>query len=66
MTSSVYFKYSHAKEPEPIFFTGNQIKVLDLKRSIVDMKNLKGGMDFDFKINDAENASTCNLFLCLY
>lgn len=57
MSSSVYFKYSHAKESEPVCFSGHQIKVIDLKRSIVDLKNLKGGMDFDLKINDADNTT---------
>jgi hypothetical protein len=55
MTSSVYFKMHHGNEVLAVNFTGHQIKLLDLKRSIMELKNISKGLDFDLKITDAEN-----------
>lgn len=65
MTSSIFVRMTHAKDLEPIHFTGNQIKSLELKRLIVDLKNLNKGMDFDFKIND-ENSHAGISFILLF
>jgi hypothetical protein len=55
MTSSVYFKMHHGNEVLAVNFTGHQIKLLDLKRAIMELKNISKGLDFDLKITDAEN-----------
>ena len=60
MTSCVYFKMFHNRqnpEVETVNFTGNQIKLLELKRSIVDIKKFSQGMNFDLTISDLDNPS---------
>lgn len=57
MTSTVHFRMFHGKESEPISFTGQSIRVLDLKRQIVEKKSIKTGLDFDFEITDAADSS---------
>lgn len=60
MTSCVYFKMFHNRQSpdvETINFTGTQIKLLELKRSIVEIKKFSKGMNFDLTILDAENPS---------
>lgn len=42
---------------EPIHFTGHHISLIDLKRAILDLKNISRGLDFDFKVMDAEDTS---------
>ena len=59
MTSVIYFrmKSAAAGRLEPIQFTGHQMKLLDLKRAIVDLKRLGGSVDFDLRITDADDES---------
>jgi hypothetical protein len=60
MTSCVYFKMFHNRQSpdvETISFTGTEIKLLELKRSIVEIKKFSQGMNFDLTILDAENPS---------
>lgn len=60
MTSCVYFKMFHNRQGsdvETVNFTGSEIKLLDLKRAIVDIKKFSQGMDFDLTILDANNLS---------
>ena len=47
----------HGKVSEPISFTGHQIKLMDLKRSILEKKEMKNGFDFDLRITDADNST---------
>jgi len=42
---------------EQVNFTGHQINLLDLKRSILELKRMTSGLDFDLKLTDAENSS---------
>jgi hypothetical protein len=37
---------------ETIYFGGNGIRLLDLKREIIERKNISGSLDFDLKIVD--------------
>lgn len=46
-----------SKTLEPITFTGNQIRLLDLQRAIMEKKNMKEGSDFDLVLMDAEDTS---------
>ena len=41
MTSTVYFRMFHGKEPEPVTFAGQSIRLLDLKRQILEKKNMR-------------------------
>jgi hypothetical protein len=40
---------------EQISFSGNGIKLLDLKREILEKKKISGSLDFDLKITDAND-----------
>jgi hypothetical protein len=42
---------------EAVNFSGTQIKLLELKRAIVEKKKFSKGMNFDLNIQDAENPS---------
>ena len=57
MSSSVYFRMKHGTVSEPINFDGHQIRLLELKRAIIEKKQLRSGLDFDLQISDAENSS---------
>lgn len=57
MASVVYFRMQHGKQSEPVSFSGHQIKLIDLKRAILEKKEMKTGFDFDLKISDADNSS---------
>ena len=52
MESSVSFRMHHGTQPEKIPFVGNGIRVLDLKREILERKKISGSLDFDLKIVD--------------
>ena len=60
MTSVIYFRKQVAKKKdmEEVQFPGHQIRVLDLKRLIMDKKQLKASFansDFDLTILDADD-----------
>ena len=50
--SVVYFRMHHGNQSEQISFGGNGIKLIDLKRDILEKKNLSSSLDFDLKIVD--------------
>lgn len=50
MASTVNFKFKSAREYDSVSFPGTGIKLLDLKRAIVEQKKLHQGMEFDLKI----------------
>ncbi|RLN59888.1 hypothetical protein BBP00_00006269 [Phytophthora kernoviae] len=52
---SIHFKFKSAKEFDTVTFPGAVIRVLDLKKAIVDKKKLAKGLDFDLVITDAQN-----------
>lgn len=59
MASTVKFKFKSAKEYDTVSFPGTGIKLLDLKRAIVDQKKLHQGMEFDLNIvNDKTKEGT--------
>ena len=47
----------HGTDVHTINFSGHQISLFDLKRAIMEQKNMSKGLDFDLKITDAENNS---------
>ena len=52
MASSVSFRTQHMTQLESVFFPGNSIRVLDLKKEVLERKNMTGGLDFDLQIKD--------------
>ncbi|RYG97892.1 hypothetical protein EON65_52160 [archaeon] len=56
--SVVHFRMHHGKDFEQVTFSGNGIKLLDLKREIVDKKKITGTLDFDLKVTDENNKGT--------
>ncbi len=62
MTSYIHFKFKSAKDFEEISFAGPFIKLVDLKRAVVEAKSLHKGMDFDLSVVDdhsKEGTNTC-------
>lgn len=57
MSSVIHFKMVHGRNPETISFTGHQIKLIDLKRAILEKKNISAAFDFDFRISYVDNPS---------
>ena len=57
MSSVIYFRLNAGTEMEPVHFTGHQLRLLDLKRAIVEKKKLATGLDFELDVRDAEVAS---------
>eukprot|EP01031_Cornospumella_fuschlensis_P052773 gene52773-64481_t len=53
--SEVHFRMHHGKDFEKVTFSGNGIKLLDLKKEIVDKKKITGTLDFDLKVTDESN-----------
>lgn len=52
---SIHFKFKSAKEFDTVTFAGTVIRVLDLKKAIIEKKKLNKGLDFDLVITDAQN-----------
>lgn len=50
MASTVKFKFKSARDYDTVSFAGTGIKLLDLKRAIVEQKKLHQGMEFDLNI----------------
>lgn len=47
MSSSVFYKFKNAREPERITFPGTAISVFELKREIITLSGLGDGTDFN-------------------
>ncbi|KAJ8614066.1 hypothetical protein CTAYLR_005839 [Chrysophaeum taylorii] len=57
MSSSVIqFRFSSSKSFDAIEFSGLMIKLLELKRAIVEKRNLMRGMDFDLSVANAQTS----------
>ena len=54
------FRMHHGTQPEKIAFVGNGIRLLDLKREILDRKKISGSLDFDLKIVDDSGRGTAH------
>jgi DWNN domain len=55
----------HGNQPEKIEFVGNGIRVLDLKREILERKKISGSLDFDLKVMDESNNKGALKYLIL-
>lgn len=65
MASTVKFKFKSAREYDTVSFPGTGIKLLDLKRAIVEQKKLHQGMEFDLNIvNDKTKEGACPSCAC--
>ena len=49
----------HGKDMEQIYFPGNGIKLIDLKREIVDKKKFNAVLDFELQITDESKKGKC-------
>ncbi len=63
MSSSVHFKFKSAKDFEEIAFAGPFIKLIDLKRAVVEAKSLHKGMDFDLSVVDDHSKEGTNYYM---
>jgi hypothetical protein len=64
---SVHFKFKSEKEFTTVNFPGTAIRVIDLKRAIVEQKKLNKGLDLELVITDAQNNTgmKCNMqYIC--
>ena len=50
--SVINFRMHHGNAMEQITFSGNGLKLLDLKKEILDKKEISRSLDFDLKIVD--------------
>ena len=66
MASTVKFKFKSAREFDTISFPGNSIKLLDLKRAIVEHKKLHQGMEFDLNIVNDKTKEGTNTIMCFF
>ena len=55
----------HGNIADQITFSGNGIKLLDLKKEILEKKNISGSLDFDLKITDDSGRGMMVIYLCL-
>ncbi len=62
MSSCVHFKFKSAKDFEAITFAGSFIKLIDLKRAVVEAKSLQKGMDFDLSVVDNHSKEGTNYY----
>ena len=53
MSVNILFKFRSGKTFENLPLTGSAARLLDVKRAIVNAKNLGGGLEFDLEIKDA-------------
>jgi hypothetical protein len=55
MSSTILFRFQSAKKNDAITFSGLMIRLLELKRAIVDKKQLaRGHLDFDLAVSNAQ------------
>jgi hypothetical protein len=64
--SVVTIRMHHGKEQEQITFSGNGIKLIDLKREIVERKNFNSTFDFELQVVDEGNKKGMHLSSSLY
>ena len=60
MESTVSFRMHHGTQPEKVPFIGNGIRLLELKREILERKKISGSLDFDLKVVDESGRGTKN------
>lgn len=56
MSSVIQFRFSSSKTFEAIEFSGLMIKLLELKRAIVEKRGLMRGLDFDLSVANAQTS----------
>lgn len=63
--SVIHFRMHHGNIADQISFSGNGIKLLDLKKEILEKKNISGSLDFDLKITDDSGKGMMSTINCL-
>lgn len=56
--SVIKFRMHHGRDLEQVTFSGNGLRLIDLKKEIIEKKNISGTLDFDLKLVD-ENKKGC-------
>ena len=55
MASTIQFRFNSSKRNDAVTFSGMMIKLLELKRAIVEKKQLaRGHLDFDLHVSNAQ------------
>ena len=62
MESTVSFRMHHGTQPEKVPFIGNGIRLLELKREILERKKISGSLDFDLKVVDESGRGTIIIY----
>mmetsp|Transcript_34593 Transcript_34593/g.44413 ORF Transcript_34593/g.44413 Transcript_34593/m.44413 type:complete len:192 (+) Transcript_34593:51-626(+) len=55
MTSTIKFKFKSAKDFDAVSFSGMGVRLFDLKRLIVEKRQMKKGLDFDLQLTNSTN-----------
>lgn len=63
MASTVKFKFKSARVYDTVSFPGTSIKLLDLKRAIVEQKRLHQGMEFDLTVVNDKTKEGAYIFM---
>lgn len=58
MSSVIFFRLHHGRQSEQISFEGNGLKLLELKKQIIERKSFSG-FDFDLKVVDENDSEKC-------
>lgn len=66
MTSIIYFRMHHGKQADQISFDGNGLKLLELKKAIIEKKSIAGSLDFDLKVTDENEAEKGYSYLTIH
>lgn len=63
MSSTIFFRLHHGKQSEQITFEGNGLRLIELKKAIVEKKAMTGSLDFDLKVTDENDPEKGVLFI---
>ena len=66
MESTVSFRMHHGTQPEKVPFIGNGIRLLELKREILERKKISGSLDFDLKVVDESGRGKIIIYAFLF
>ena len=62
---SIHFKFKSARDYDTITFTGTSMRLIDLKKSIVERKRLNKGLDFELIITNAQTGEGKICWICM-
>lgn len=56
----------HGKQSEQVSFDGQGLRLLELKKAIVEKKAIMGSLDFDLKVTDENDPDKGTLYHTIY